>query len=57
MNMKCDICGKDVVYSEETIHHWTLIIDGKLKAHSHLCIPCEKSLGLEIKSIKRGKNV
>ena len=58
--MLCDSCGEHFKYSEETIHHWTVLIDGKLRPHTHICIKCEEMLGLvpkEISNITKGENV
>lgn len=49
--MKCDICNIEYKYSEDVIHHYTLIIDGKLNPHTHVCVDCEKSLGLKIQKV------
>ena len=53
--MKCDLCEKVVEYSEKSIHHYTIIYDGQLRPHTHVCIECEGDYGLKpyiIKSIK-----
>lgn len=51
MTMKCDLCGTDIPYDETTIHHYTIWLDGKLNAHTHVCIACEKKHGLKIQAV------
>ena len=51
MTMACDLCHEDIPYDETTIHHYTVWIDGKLNAHTHVCIDCEKKYGLKIQHI------
>ncbi len=50
--MKCDLCGTEYEYSEDIIHHYTLIYDGKLRPHTHVCIECEKEYNLTPTVIK-----
>jgi len=50
--MECDLCGKTVEYSENTIHHYTVIYEGELRPHTHVCLDCESKYDLKPKIIK-----
>ena len=49
--MSCDLCGIVYDYSEDVIHHHTLIIDNKLHPHTHVCIKCETKYNLPISAL------
>jgi hypothetical protein len=51
--MKCDICNKEYIYSEDVIHHYTVIMDGILRPHTHVCITCEEKYNLKPYIIKK----
>ena len=51
MKMKCDICKQSYEYSEDIIYHYTVIINGELKPHTHICINCFKELKFNIPDI------
>ena len=49
VSLKCDICGGDFPVSE--IFHASLIIDGELNPHTHICPQCMYLNGIQIQSI------
>jgi hypothetical protein len=51
--MKCDLCGVEYEYSEDTIHHYSVIYEGELRPHTHVCLNCESLYGLKPKIIEK----
>jgi hypothetical protein len=51
--MKCDLCGVGYEYSEDVIHHYTVIYEGELRPHTHVCLNCESLYGLKPKIIEK----
>jgi hypothetical protein len=53
--MKCDICGVKRIYSEKRFFHFTMVLDGELNPHTHVCAECMIKLKLRIPIINRNE--
>lgn len=39
-SISCDVCGKKITEFDTNLYHMTVMLDGVINRHTHMCLNC-----------------